>query len=50
MAYNEAPVIVGDETNRARVELLREWLSSYRPDADTANDESDMDDLDLGAT
>ncbi len=32
MAYNEEPVIVGDEANRARVELLRDWLVSYRPD------------------
>lgn len=39
MAYNEAPVIVGDETNRARVELLREWLASYRPLADDDSDE-----------
>jgi hypothetical protein len=49
MAYNEAPVIVGDETNRARVELLREWLTSYRPAADIANDESDEDNSDEGA-
>ncbi|MFJ5989299.1 chromosome segregation ATPase [Lentzea sp. NPDC092896] len=38
MAYNEAPVIVGDEANRARVELLRDWLTSYRP-ADDGSDE-----------
>jgi len=31
MAYNEAPVVHGSEANRARVELLSEWLSSYRP-------------------
>jgi multidrug efflux pump subunit AcrA (membrane-fusion protein) len=31
IAYNEPPVVVGDEPNRARVELLRDWLSSYRP-------------------
>ncbi|MEU0538322.1 hypothetical protein ABZ319_00485 [Nocardia sp. NPDC005978] len=43
MAYNEAPVIVGDETNRARVELLREWLTSYRPSAGIAKDEPDED-------
>jgi chromosome segregation protein len=49
MAYNEAPVIVGDETNRVRVELLREWLTSYRPAADIANDESDEDNSDEGA-
>ncbi|MFG2064319.1 hypothetical protein ACGFIK_23190 [Micromonospora sp. NPDC048871] len=46
MAYNEAPVIVGDDANRARVELLQEWLTSYRPAADIANEESDEDDLD----
>jgi hypothetical protein len=49
MAYNEAPVIVGDETNRARVELLREWLTSYRPAADIADDESDEDNSNEGA-
>ncbi|MFF0148540.1 putative nucleic acid-binding Zn-ribbon protein [Amycolatopsis sulphurea] len=43
MAYNEAPVIVGDETNRARVELLREWLASYRPVTDIADDECGKD-------
>ncbi|MBT8226143.1 MAG: chromosome segregation ATPase [Dactylosporangium sp.] len=49
MAYNEAPVIVGDDANRARVELLQEWLTSYRPAADIANEESDEDDFDDGA-
>ncbi|MGW2157558.1 chromosome partitioning protein ParA [Nonomuraea sp. NPDC001699] len=49
MAYNEAPVIVGDETNRARVELLREWLTSYRPAADIADDESDENNSNEGA-
>ena len=29
--YNEAPVINGSEPNQARVELLRDWMSSYRP-------------------
>lgn len=32
MAYNEAPVIVGNDANQARVELLRDWLDSYRPE------------------
>jgi hypothetical protein len=36
IAYNEPPVIAGDETNRPRVELLQHWLSSYRP-ADGTN-------------
>ena len=43
------PVIVGDEANRARVELLREWLASYRPAADIASDESGEDNSDEGA-
>lgn len=30
MPYNEAPVVTGDEANRARVELLKGWLDSYR--------------------
>ncbi|WP_053723304.1 chromosome segregation ATPase [Saccharothrix sp. NRRL B-16348] len=45
MAYNEAPVIVGDEANRARVELLRDWLNSYRP----ADNESGEDTPGKGA-
>lgn len=43
MPYNEAPVIVGDEPNHARVELLHEWLASYRPSGDIAVDDSDED-------
>jgi chromosome segregation protein len=34
IAYNEPPVIVGDEASRGRVELLADWLSSYRPAAE----------------
>ena len=30
MAYNQAPVVKGNEDYAARVELLREWLTSYR--------------------
>ncbi|TDW21191.1 chromosome segregation ATPase [Kribbella kalugense] len=30
MAYNQAPVVKGNEDNAARVELLREWMTSYR--------------------
>jgi hypothetical protein len=30
-AYNEPPVVIGDEPNHARVEMLREWLGSCRP-------------------
>jgi chromosome segregation protein len=33
IAYNEPPVVVGDETSRGRVKLLADWLSSYRPAA-----------------
>jgi hypothetical protein len=32
MPYNEAPVVNGSEPNHARVELLRDWMSSYRPE------------------
>lgn len=39
MAYNEAPVIAGDDANRARVELLREWLASYRPGGTLTGDD-----------
>ncbi len=31
MAYNEEPVVVGNDANSGRVELLRAWMSSYRP-------------------
>lgn len=30
MAYNQAPIVKGNDDNRDRVELLREWLESYR--------------------
>jgi len=30
MAYNQAPVVKGNEEYSARVELLRNWLESYR--------------------
>lgn len=29
-AYNQAPVVVGSETESARVELLTTWMTSYR--------------------
>ncbi|WP_245975694.1 chromosome segregation ATPase [Amycolatopsis palatopharyngis] len=45
MAYNEAPVIVGDEANRARVELLQEWLASYRPVIGIADDDDSDEDV-----
>lgn len=31
MAYNEEPVVVGNDANAARVELLRTWMTSFRP-------------------
>ncbi|GHJ56379.1 hypothetical protein Nm8I071_56860 [Nonomuraea sp. TT08I-71] len=34
MPYNEAPVVTGSEANHARVELLHDWLSAYRPNRD----------------
>src|SRR4051812_13238723 len=45
MPYNEAPVIVGGEANRARVELLREWPASYRPAADIDDDDDSDEDV-----
>jgi chromosome segregation protein len=54
IAYNEPPVIVGDEASRGRVELLKDWLSSYRPAAKPENTDleqsSDPDDqlMDFG--
>ena len=54
IAYNEPPVIVGDEASRGRVELLADWLSSYRPAAKLDNTDpeqsSDPDDqlMDFG--
>ena len=36
IAYNEPPVVIGDEPNRGRVGLLRDWLSAYRPGAGPA--------------
>jgi chromosome segregation protein len=43
MPYNEAPVVNGSEPNHARVELLRDWLSSYRPDVLTQGGDSGTD-------
>ncbi|MFN8077685.1 MAG: hypothetical protein U0Q15_20005 [Kineosporiaceae bacterium] len=34
VAYNDAPIVVGHESNRARVDLLADWLATARPDAD----------------
>lgn len=35
MPYNQAPVIIGSETNQARVQMLTDWLTSYRPEPRT---------------
>ncbi|QSB13248.1 hypothetical protein JQS43_16630 [Natronosporangium hydrolyticum] len=32
LPYNQAPVVVGSETNQGRVALLSQWLASYRPE------------------
>jgi hypothetical protein len=33
MPYNQAPVVLGSESNAARVRLLSTWMTSYRPAA-----------------
>jgi hypothetical protein len=46
MAYNQAPVVKGNEEYAARVELLRTWLDSYRgptPTLDLAPDQLPTD-------
>ncbi|GGM28237.1 hypothetical protein GCM10011608_11330 [Micromonospora sonchi] len=30
-AYNQAPIVVGSESETARVQLLTDWITSYRP-------------------
>lgn len=52
MAYNQAPVVKGNEDYAARVELLRTWLDSYRgptPTLELANPTLDTPDPDPGA-
>ncbi|GAB6898122.1 coiled-coil domain-containing protein [Kineosporia succinea] len=46
VAYNDPPIVLGDDENRSRVELLREWMSAYRPTA--KNIDVREDELDLG--
>lgn len=50
IAYNEPPVVVGDEASRGRVELLAESLSSYRPAAGITDPGSEPDEplMDFG--
>lgn len=44
VAYNDPPIVLGDDANRARVELLREWMSAYRPEAaDLDRHEEELD-------
>lgn len=35
MPYNQAPIIIGSDASRDRVELLADWLTSYRPQPQT---------------
>lgn len=37
LAYNEPPVVIGDEDNHARVEMLKDWLTTQRPADDDAD-------------
>lgn len=43
VAYNDAPVIQGDEANRAMVEMLQEWMTSFRPDPAVVVDVADAE-------
>ena len=52
MAYNQAPVVKGNEEYAARVELLRTWLDSYRgptPTLDLPPDQLPTDPLTTAA-
>ncbi|MDX6250063.1 MAG: chromosome segregation protein [Kribbellaceae bacterium] len=44
MAYNQAPVVKGNEEYAARVELLRSWLESYRGPRPTLDLTTHLDD------
>ncbi|WP_433300977.1 hypothetical protein ACQP2F_04770 [Actinoplanes sp. CA-030573] len=33
--YNQAPVVVGSDADAARVQLLANWMTSFRPDPET---------------
>jgi chromosome segregation protein len=48
IAYNEPPVVIGDEASRERVELLAEWLSSYRVEAAELSGNADEQPMDFG--
>ncbi|MBT0772510.1 hypothetical protein KIH74_26425 [Kineosporia sp. J2-2] len=45
VAYNDPPIVLGDDANRSRVELLREWMSAYRPASRTIDVREDELDL-----
>ncbi|GAA3610725.1 hypothetical protein GCM10022223_28530 [Kineosporia mesophila] len=45
VAYNDPPIVLGDDANRSRVEMLREWMAAYRPTSkniDVREDELDL--------
>ena len=46
LAYNEAPVVNGSEENQSRVQLLRSWLSAYRPDPGRQHPDAQAPDFD----
>ncbi|MET8232263.1 hypothetical protein ABZS77_16495 [Micromonospora sp. NPDC005298] len=35
MPYNQAPVVIGSEADTARVQLLSDWMTSFRPEPQT---------------
>ncbi|MFJ6200174.1 hypothetical protein [Micromonospora sp. NPDC092111] len=35
MPYNQAPVVIGSEADTARVQLLSDWMASFRPEPQT---------------
>jgi hypothetical protein len=35
MPYNQAPVVIGSEAESARVQLLADWMTSFRPEPRT---------------
>ncbi|MEV6373554.1 hypothetical protein [Micromonospora musae] len=35
MPYNQAPVVIGSEADAARVQLLSDWMTSFRPEPQT---------------
>jgi hypothetical protein len=43
-AYNDAPVVLGDEPHADRIALLRDWMSAYRPSSTDASPSRGADD------